>query len=208
MLILGGLLDKVGIHEVHLITLIDEKLLVDANPLVILCLVIERYRVDMQLRILVTLEALLQPKDLHWLAHALLDIMNEMHMLQSTDHHEQDLVRLLYHYVAMIEVLHLLCSRHVINLVLRRLVVYRLVKIVHAEDGEGFLLVVAYVLLREEILVSEELVLILIVDLQQLVIVVEVLRENNIEGAVVIVVLDELVPVDHRLLVEHQVILE
>ena len=76
-----------------------------------------------------------------------------MHVLHAADQNEEDLVRLLDHYVSVIKVLHLLGRRHIGHLVLWRLMMNWLVKVVHAENGVGLFVVVMNVLLSQEILV-------------------------------------------------------
>jgi hypothetical protein len=92
VLILGRLLDEVRIHQVYLVSLINEKLLVNAYPLVVFGLIVESDQVNVQLWILVTFKTFLKSKYLHRLTHALLNIVDQMHMLKRADHDKQDLV--------------------------------------------------------------------------------------------------------------------
>ena len=85
---------------------------------------------------------------------------------------------------------------------------YRLIEVVHAKHGEGHLFLILDVLLCQEVLVSEELILVFVASLVQLVVVVEVLGEDDVEGAVVIIVLHQLVSFDHLLLKVGQIVFE
>jgi hypothetical protein len=119
--------------------------------------------------------------------------MDQVHMLLSADHDEQNFVRLGHHDIAVLKVVHLLGGRAVKRLIVRRLMVNWLVKVVHAEQCESDFFVVFNVLLGQEVLVCQELIFIFVICFVQLVIIVKVLREYDIESSVILVVLNELV---------------
>lgn len=108
VLVLRGLLQVVRVHQVHLVALVDEVLLVDVGPFVVLGQVVQGDGVDLQFGVLEALEALLELVDLHVLAVALLEVVDEVHVLGRADHDEEDLVLLVNHDVSVVEVLDLL----------------------------------------------------------------------------------------------------
>lgn len=134
--------------------------------------------------------------------------MYQVHVLLLTDHHEENLVVLFDHDVSMEEVEDLLGRGRFILLQLWRLVVDRLIEVIHAEQREGHLLFILDVLLGQEVLICEELILILVGCLLKLVIIVEVLGENDVKSAVIVVVLHQLVTLDHLLCEVGEVVLE
>lgn len=95
-----------------------------------------------------------------------------------------------------------------VNLVLRRLVMDWFIEVVHAEEGERHFLLALDILLCHEVLVRQELILILLAISVELLVVVKVLGEDDVECAIVIVVLHELVAFDHGLLELREVVLE
>ena len=163
---------------------------------------------NVQLWILIPIKALLKPINLHGLTHAFLYIMDQVHVLHVADHDEEDFVGLLDHNIAMVEILHLLCGSYIDGLVFGRLMMYRLIKVVHTKDGKRLLLIIMNILLGQKILIGEKLVLVLVGYLAEKVVVVEVLGENDVEGPIIVIILHQLVAINHRFPVVYQVIFE
>ena len=180
----------------NLVALIDKILLVDAGPLVVFGEVVQLGRVYVQLRVLEAVNAFFELINLHLLAAALLQIVVNVHVMLSSHRNEQNLVRVIYQQCPVVEVNYLFGGVLQRVRVVGRLVVDWLVEVIHTKNGPGYLFVVSYELLGQEVLVRQEIVLVVVGLLLNEVVVVEVLGEHDVEGAVVLVVLYELVAVD------------
>jgi len=67
------------------------------------------------------------------------------------------------------------------------------VEVVHAEQGEGHFFIVFNILLSQKVLVLQEFFFVLVVSM--VLFVVKAMRENYVKGAVVLIVLNQLVTI-------------
>ena len=81
MLVLRGFLQVIWKHEVYLIALVNEVLLVHTSPLIVFCEIVQLDAMDVYSGVLKSVKNLHMLIDLQCFTFTLLQVVNEVHML-------------------------------------------------------------------------------------------------------------------------------
>lgn len=93
-----------------LVLLINVEVLINILPYSIFILVVQKYRLNLELWVLDSFKVMRKLVYLHMFTLANLQVMHQMHMLALADHNEKHLVMLIDKYIHVEEVLDGLCG--------------------------------------------------------------------------------------------------